>query len=94
MAKNITYKNLAANGTTTLVAGPGTLVAVNINTKGATANTLDIFDNTAGSGTKIGHWDTTVQPQSFYLECSFAIGLTVVIAAGTAADITLTYVAG
>ncbi len=94
MAKNITFKNLNANATTTLVSGPGTLVAVNINTKGAASNVMDIYDNTAGSGTKIAHFDTTIQPQSFYLECSFAVGLTVVIGTGTAADVTLTYVAG
>lgn len=84
------FSNLAANATTTLKIGKGWLRGVTINTKGASANTLTIYDNTAGSGTKIATIDTTVGGE-FNYDLQFNTGLTVVMATGTAADITVTW---
>jgi hypothetical protein len=86
------FSNLLANATTTVKSGAGTLVGININTKGASANTLTIYDNTAGSGTKIGTVDTVNGVIGHIpFKAAFATGLTVVIATGTAADITVIY---
>lgn len=86
-----TPKALEANATTTLVSGRGILHSITINTKGATANTITVYDNTAGSGTVLATIDSTVAPGTFTYECAFATGLTVVIATGTAAKITVVY---
>lgn len=83
------YTHLNALGTTTIKSGAGTLRGVTINTKGATANTCTIYDNTAGSGTVIAVIDTT-REQAFYpFDVQFGTGLTIVLAAGTSADITV-----
>ena len=86
------HKNLAANATTTVKSTPGFLHSLVINKIGATANTITIYDNTAGSGTVIATIDSTIAsaPTRLY-DVQFTTGLTVVIASGTAADITLSY---
>lgn len=91
-----TYKpntgtRIAANGTTTLKSGAGQLCSITVNTKGATGNTITIYDNTAGSGTVLAVIDTTVQPGTFFYDVAFATGLTVVVANGTAADFTVSF---
>lgn len=83
--------HLSANGTTTIRSGEGLLGMVTINTKGASANTCTIYDNTAGSGTVLAVIDTTVTPQSLFYGVKYTVGLTVVVATGTAADITISY---
>jgi hypothetical protein len=84
------YKNLAALATTTVKSTPGFLHSIIINTAGATGNTVTIYDNTAGSGTKIATIDATAVSQRIY-NVQFTTGLTVVVANGTAADITVSY---
>jgi hypothetical protein len=84
-------KNITTNATTVVKTGSGHLHAVCINTKGATANTLTLFDNTAGSGTKLGTFDTTAATGCLLLDVVFLTGLTAVTAAGTAADLTLSF---
>lgn len=84
-------QNLSANGTTTLKSAAGWLHSIAINTKGATGNTLTVYDNTAASGTKLATIDTTSQIQSLLFDLTFNTGLTVVLANGTSADITVSY---
>ncbi|HLY04285.1 MAG TPA: hypothetical protein VKR31_00910 [Rhizomicrobium sp.] len=87
--------NLNANATTVIYTGTGTLETVCINKKGASANTLQFFDNTAGSGTTItGQIDTTAGTPPFCAKYSyqFNTGLTAVMATGTAADVSITYI--
>ena len=56
------------------------------------ANTATVYDNTAGSGTKIATIDTTLgRAVALILDVAFATGLTVVTATGTAADLTVAY---
>lgn len=86
------YNDITTNTTTTVKSGPGYLHTVTINTKGATANVLTIYDNTAGSGTKIATLDTTGGSQTFEFDVGFATGLTIVTATGTAADVTVSYI--
>jgi hypothetical protein len=90
-AGGIKYTHLAALATTTIKSGEGILHSVAINTKGATANTLTLYDNTAASGTIIAVIDTTSQIQTLLYDLQFTTGLTAVVAAGTAADITISW---
>jgi hypothetical protein len=87
----ISYQNLNANGTTVIKSAPGWLHSLTINTKGASGNTATIYDNTAASGTKIATIDTTAQIQSLLFDAAFTTGLTIVLATGTAADLTVSY---
>jgi len=86
------FTNVAAGtATTTIKSGTGILIGISINTKGATGNTLTIYDNTAGSGTKIATIDTTVQAGLYLYRLKFVTGLTCVSATGTGADYTAIY---
>lgn len=83
------FTNITTNTTTVLKTGPGILGAITINTKGASSNTATIYDNTAGSGTKIGTIDTTVGVGTLAYDLAFTTGLTIVTATGTAPDLTV-----
>lgn len=86
------YSHLNANGTTTVKSGAGVLRRIVVNTKGSTANTLTIYDNTTATGAVIGAVDTVnAAGGAFDYELDFTTGLTVVLAGGTAADITIIY---
>jgi hypothetical protein len=85
------YTNLKALGTTTIKAGEGVLHSISINTKGATGNTATVYDNTAGNGTTIATVDTTAQIQTLLYDLQFTTGLTIVLATGTSADITVSW---
>lgn len=85
------YTNLAANATTVIRTGPGILHAITVNTQGASSNVLTVYDNTAGSGTKIATIDSTVDYGTLLYDVTFSTGLTIVIGTGTAADITVSW---
>jgi hypothetical protein len=75
------YTNITAAATTVVKAGSGQLFCINLNNMAAAA-TMTIFDNTAGSGTKIGTYTqgaaALVAPVSLYYDLKFNIGLTIV----------------
>lgn len=84
------YANITTDTTTALKSGPGYLHTVCVNTPAATG-TITIYDNTAGSGTKIGaitSFASTVGCQTY--DVAFWIGLTIVTATATP-DITVTF---
>lgn len=83
------FSHLAANGTTTIKSGAGTLHTVSINNTGTT-DTVTIYDNTAGSGSVIAVIGSSVETTLKY-DLAFSTGLTVVIAGTTAPDVTFTY---
>ncbi|HEY7309450.1 MAG TPA: hypothetical protein VH643_08845 [Gemmataceae bacterium] len=85
------YTHLNANGTTTIKSGPGMLHTLTINIKGATGNTITLYDNTSASGTVIAVVDPTQNLITLDFDVAFVNGLTVVLATGTAADITLSW---
>jgi hypothetical protein len=87
----INYTHANANGATSIKTGAGLLAQVTINTKGATGNTLTIYDNTAASGTVIAVIDTTSQVTTLIFDVGFTVGLTIALATGTAADITVAW---
>lgn len=85
--------NLLANATTLVRTGAGILHGITINTKGATANTLKFYDGLTAGGTLKGTIDTTVTPGLWQFDMIFTTGLTIVIATGTAADVTVLWTA-
>jgi hypothetical protein len=90
--QRFSYKNLAANAATTVKATPGFLHCLTINTIGSSSNTITIYDGTDTNGTKIATIDSTIaNAPTRIFDVSFTVGLHVVIATGTAADITLSY---
>ena len=84
------YKNITDQSTTTVKSGSGTLHTVCINTPAAT-ETITIYDNTAGSGTKIGTATVyaSTNPCLIY-DVAFSTGLTIVTATASS-DITVSY---
>lgn len=99
------YLNITTNATTTVKSGAGKLFGFTVNNNGfTTAGTITIYDNTAGSGTKIGTWTvplsppgstllaTVMFPPQLGLHAAFTTGLTIVTATtAPAADITVLY---
>jgi len=84
------FTHISANGNSpSIKAGAGILMGVSINTKGASANVLTIYNSLAVSGAVIGVFDTTVQPVYIPLNLNFTIGLSASLATGTPADVTL-----
>lgn len=97
------YQNLVGNGTTTVKSGPGILRAISINNN-TTGGTVTVYDNTAGSGTKImtlqigspagGLLSSSGLPGPITLpslEIRFNTGLTIVTAGSSINNITVYY---
>lgn len=80
------FAHLVANATTTIKNASGVLHSLTVNTKGI-GNTVTIKDN----ATVIAVIDTTITTTAFLYDVAFATSLVVVIAGGTAADITVAY---
>lgn len=84
--------HIATNSTFVIKIGPTTLHSVVVNSLGAASNTVTIYDNTAGSGTIIGIISaSTGGPGTLRYDVDLSMGLTIVVASGTAADITVVY---
>lgn len=86
------YRNIAGAATTAVKSGRGTLRAI-VNNKAVLSGVITIYDNTAGSGTKIAtitNPATLLQTQYGLLyDADFKTGLTIVTSA--ADDITVMY---
>lgn len=85
------FANITTATTTTVKSGAGVLRGVTVNTKGTIASTITIYDNTAGSGTKIGTIDSLNLAGQFLFDVAFATGLTLVTTGTVAPDITVSY---
>ncbi len=83
------FANLLANATTVLKRSGGKLHRITVNKFGANS-VITVYDNTAASGTLIATISSSVE-QGFEYDCEFQDGLTIVIAGGTASDITVVY---
>ena len=81
------YSNLINNATSIIKSGAGILHTVVVNTLGTTP-TIQLFDNTAASGTKIGLITPTVTGTYDY-DVSFNTGLTIVTTGTAGSDITI-----
>ncbi len=85
---NCAFVNVATNTTTTAKTGAGIFYGIVVNA--TAAGTITIYDNTAGSGTKIGTLKSSIAEGSYSFHgVNFSTGLTVVTAA--ASDITILY---
>lgn len=96
------YRNVVGNSTTVVKSGNGVLRGLSINDN-TTGGSITIYDNTAGSGTKIGTFQiatpsggllsTTGQagPAYISLTAEFTTGLTVVTSGSNSNDITVYY---
>lgn len=73
-----TNTNITTSTTTVVKSGAGALHLVTINALGTVASTVTIYDNTAGSGTKLGTINSLTLSGSFYYDVAFATGLTIV----------------
>lgn len=86
------YANITTNTTTVVKTGPGVLHTITVNIVGTAPATLTIFDNTAGSGTKIATATITASDTWFLYDVGFNNGLTIVTASGaTVGDYTVSY---
>jgi hypothetical protein len=79
--------NIATATTTLVKSGRGNFGLVTINT--TAAGTITIYDSLTASGTKIGTIQASATPATYFYNCRFLIGLTVVT--GAASDITVTF---
>lgn len=88
------YAHLNANQNNSLSKFSSKLHSVTVNTKGASANVLTIYDNNKGdtSGNVVAVIDTVnlVQP-TFLYDLDTLTGLSATLATGTAADVTITF---
>lgn len=83
--------NISTNTTTLVKSGAGILSSIAINTKGASSNTATVYDSLTGTGTILAVIDTTASIGTIQYNLKFSIGLTVVTATGTAANLTVMY---
>jgi hypothetical protein len=88
------YTNITTLATTTVKTGAGILHLIQVNNPNAAAATITVYDNTAGSGTKIATITTvasaTAVPVPLVFDVVFSTGLTIVTAT-TALDITVSW---
>lgn len=84
------FVNITTATTTAVKASPGVLKGISINTGGAGSSVV-IYNNTAGSGAKIGTFSTATQGV-ITLNAAASVGITAVTSGGTPADITIYYV--
>ncbi len=75
------YATITTATTTTVKSGAGTLARIIVT--GGTTGTIIIYDNTAGSGTKIADFDTTNALATYPFDATFSTGLTIVTSAAT-----------
>jgi hypothetical protein len=88
-AGGYSYSHLAANATTTVKSGAGTLHSIVINTPGV-ADTITVYDNTSSTGTIIGVInDASASAVTLPYDAAFSTGLTVVVAGTTPPDVTI-----
>lgn len=71
-----TYSAISTATTTACKSGSGVLVGILVTTVGS-SSTATVYDNTAGSGTKIATINTDALG-SYLFNCRFATGLTIV----------------
>lgn len=81
------YANISTATTTTVKSGTGTLQRIVVNSTAAGA--ITVYDNTAGSGTKIATLKASIGEGTYTFGATFNKGLTIVTAA--ASDITVIY---
>ena len=82
------YKNVVGSVTVNIKPAPGTLGRIVVNTGGAVAGSVIVYDNTVGSGTIIATIDA-LKTGTYEYNVPFGIGLTLVTTGGP--DVTAVY---
>jgi hypothetical protein len=77
--------NITTATTTTVKTGRGNLAKIVVNS--TSAGSITVYDNTAGSGTKITTLKASIAEGTYEYNCRFLVGLTIVT--GGASDITV-----
>jgi hypothetical protein len=72
------YTNIDSATTTTVISGSGILKSITINETAAGA--ITVYDNTAGSGTKIATLKASIAEGTYEYNVLFRTGLTIVTA--------------
>lgn len=88
---NYQYAHISSLATTPVKNGAGVLHNIAINTKGLTANIATVYDGPAATGAVIGVIDTTANVGFVNFDVQFLTNLTIVTSAGTAADLTVSF---
>lgn len=86
--------HLAANGSKLINTGVTLLHAVTISSKGASANTLTIYNGVDNTATEFFVLDTTAGVGQVPYDLVFDAGLYVTLGTGTAADLVVTWLPG
>lgn len=82
-----TYNNISTAATTVIKSSAGVLHSIVVNTTAAGA--ITVYDNTSGTGTKIGTLKASIAEGTYIFDVQFNTGLTIVTAA--ASDVTVSY---
>jgi hypothetical protein len=85
------FANITTSTTTTVKSGAGVLHTVCVNTDGTVASAVQMYDNTAASGTKIGNINSLSTTGCYTYDVGFSTGLTLVTTGTVASDITVSY---
>lgn len=91
VSAGFSFSNITTAATTTVKSGAGVLHTLTVNNLGTVASLTVVYDNTAGSGTKIASINTLASQTSYIYDVSFATGLTVVTTGTVAPDVTVSY---
>lgn len=86
------FRNITGTGTTVVKNAPGILKAVIVNGLGTVASACTIYNNTAGSGTKVGTINTLSLSGNFDYDVWMDTGITIVTTGILAPDLTIVYV--
>lgn len=84
------YNYISTAVTITLKTGAGQFHALNVESAGATGNTITVYDNTAASGTKIAEYLVPFTGTATF-NVLFTTGLTIVTAGTTPPNLTVSY---
>lgn len=85
------FSNITTATTTAVKSGAGILHTICVNSLGTVASTATVYDNTAGSGTKIATLNTLALLGCQTYDVAFSTGLTIVSTGTVAPDITVSY---
>lgn len=91
VAAGFSFANITTATTTAVKSGAGVLHTISINALGTVASTTTVYDNTAGSGTKIATINTLAGQETYLYDVAFSTGLTIVTTGTVAPDITVSY---
>ena len=91
MHRGYSYQNIPANATTTIKSGAGILKRIVIGEVGSGDSLATVYDNTAGSGTKIASISLGAYAVTLEFDARFATGLTVVTTGTTPGKLTIVY---